>query len=357
MAKIDAFLIRLIQMGGSDLIIASSSPPIIRLQGELTPINMEPFATEAVEELLWEMLSEDQKNEMSTNLDLDFAYEIRHDSESIQRFRANAYFQKGGLNIVLRVIPKNPPLLTELGFPSSLARLTEFRQGMVLVTGPSSCGKTTTLAALINNINEKKPLHIVTIEDPIEYLHPKKRALINQRQVGLHVDSFQMALRAVLREDPDIIMVGELRDFETIQMAITAAETGHLVLGTLHTNSAAKTVERLINIFPAEQQPQIRVMLADSLRGIISQQLVPRADKKGRAVAYEVLYANPAVSTMIREGRTYQLSSVMQTGRNVGMQMMDTCLMEMVRKNIITYQDALDFCQDKKTLTEQFRSN
>jgi twitching motility protein PilT len=357
MAKIDAFLIRLIQMGGSDLIIASSSPPIIRLHGELTPINMPPFATEDVEELLWEMLTEDQKKDMSANLDLDFAYEIKRDNESLHRFRANAYFQKGGLNIVLRVIPKMPPLLTDLGFPLTLARITEFRQGMVLVTGPSSCGKTTTLAALINCINEQKALHIVTIEDPIEYLHPRKRALINQRQVGIHVESFQMALRAVLREDPDIIMVGELRDFETIQMAITAAETGHLVMGTLHTNSAAKTVERLINIFPAEQQPQIRVMLADSLRGIISQQLVPRADRKGRVVAFEVLYSNPAVSTMIREGRTYQISSVMQTGRHLGMQMMDACLLELIRRNIITFQDALDYCQDKKLLIDQYRGN
>jgi twitching motility protein PilT len=288
------------------------------------------------------------------SLSLDFTYEIRSEG-GLQRFRCNAYFQNRGVNIVFRVIPNAVPTLAQLELPQVLARLTFHHQGLVLVTGPSGAGKTCTLAALINIINEHRPLHIITIEDPIEFVHRNKKSFIVQRQVGLHVASFADALRAALREDPDVILVGEMRDLETMQLAITASETGHLVLATMNTNSAGQTIDRIIDSFPGERQAQIRTMVSDSLRGIVSQQLIRRADGKGRVPAVEILLATSSVGNMIREGKTYQLLSVMQTGKTQGMQMMDAHLLELVSQNRITVEDALDHALDTKTFTENLR--
>lgn len=353
MPKIDSLLQKLLQAGGSDLLLASGSPPIIRIHGTLTSVDSQPVPAKDVEALAREILCVEDKEKLPAQKNVDFAYEMIVDGGALQRFRANAYYQKNGLNLVMRAIPNKIPTLQDLGLPQSLSKLTNYHQGLVLATGPAGSGKTATLAAMINIINEKKPVHIITVEDPIEYVQKSKRALINQRQVGLHVESFALALKSALREDPDIILVGELRDLETIQLAITASETGHLVFGTLHTNSAAKTVNRLIDAFPVEQQPQIRTMLADSLRGIIAQQLVPKTDGSGRAVAVEILYVTLSVSNMIREGKTYQLASVMQTGKSLGMQLMDSSLMDLVKTGKISKDEAVDRAIDKESFTEQ----
>jgi twitching motility protein PilT len=273
---------------------------------------------------------------------VDFAYTI----PGVSRFRSNAYRQQRGVDVVFRAIPPTPPSLEGLGLPASLARFTDFHQGMVLITGPSGCGKSSTLAALINILNESRPDHIITIEDPIEVLHPSKRCVVNQRQVGRHTNSFARALRAALREDPDIIAIGELRDLETIQLALTAAETGHLVLATLHTSNAIRTVNRILGVFPPSQQEQIRTMFSESLRAVVSQRLVNRADGNGRVPALEVLVANKAVGNLIRDNKTFQLRSVIQTGGSKGMCLLDASLLELVKNKVITREEALRHCEE-----------
>jgi twitching motility protein PilT len=315
---------------------------------------MEVLSSEQIEGCLREMLSHEALTRLSSELNVDFMYEIRNGGAP-QRFRANAYFQTRGLNAVFRVIPMKIPTLAEMGLPASCARLTDFHQGLVLVTGPSGSGKTTTLAVLTDIINEQKPLHIITIEDPIEFIHHDKKALVIQRQVGSHVVSFPHALRAALREDPDVIIVGELRDLETIRLAITASETGHLVLGTLNTNSAAQTIDRIIDSFPGEQQAQIRTMIAESLRGIVSQQLLRKADSSGRIPAVEILVATPSVSSLIREGKTFQLISVMQMGRAQGMMMMDAHLHDLVMNGQVSPEEAMDHAFDRRTFQENLK--
>ena len=269
---------------------------------------------------------------------MDFSLDL----PGLGRFRANAYEQRKGLDLVLRAIPAQVPTLASLGLPASVAKLTEFPNGLILVTGPSGCGKSSTQAAIIDRINETWHDHIITVEDPIEFVHPAKSCLVNQREVGTHVRSFAEALRSALREDPDVILVGELRDLETIQLAITAAETGHLVVGTLHTIDAAHTIDRLIDVFPGQQKVQIRTMVSESLRGVISQKLLPTADQKGRVAAFEVLLADRSVANLIREGKTFQIPNILRVGKAKGMCAMDDSIIELVRTKRVLPQVALE---------------
>ncbi len=340
MPKIDRYLEQLLSLGGSDLHVPSGAIPLMRIHGVLHQMDHPVLSSKDVDSLSFEILSVDDKEKFPDLKNLDFAYEMVDSSGRNQRFRGNIYMQKNGQNIVLRAIPCEVPTLESLGLPRILLQLIDAHQGIILATGPSGCGKTTTIAALINHINETKTRHIITVEDPIEYIYRNKKSLIHQRQVGLHVDSFQGALRDGLREDPDVIYVGELRDIETTQMAVTAAETGHLVITTLNTSSAIRTIDRVIDIFPFEEQAHIRTMLSESLKGVVAQQLVPKVDGGGRVPAVEILVNTPSVSNIIREGRNHQLGSVMQTGKNFGMQIMDDSLAELVKSGLITNEEA-----------------
>lgn len=314
---------------------------MIRLHGDMIPIGEQPLSAAQVITMMKEVISTETILKLKTAKNLDFALQWQ-DPGPIegQRYRCNAFMQKNGPNMVFRTISTRVPSLSDLGLPDDLARFTDYHQGLILVTGATGSGKSSTVAALINIINESRNSHIITIEDPVEFVHQNKKCLINQREVGRDVESFNMALKGALREDPDVILVGELRDLETIQLAVTAAETGHVVFGTLHTNSAPKTIDRIIDSFPPEQQAQIRTMLSESLRGVIAQQLVPRADGKGRVAAVEVLVGTPAVANMIREGKAFQLGTVMQVSRNLGMILMDDYLRELANKGLITEDEA-----------------
>ena len=340
MAEIDRYLFEILDRGGSDIHLPSGSVPLMRKEGLLVKMNYPPFSHDTVCRLAGEILSPDDRERFHEIKNIDFAYETTDSKGVRHRFRGNTFLQKKGQNLVLRSIPNRIPTLGELGLPAELEKLTDFHQGLVLATGPSGCGKTSTIAALMNLINENKTLHIITIEDPIEYIFPNKKCLIHQRQIGLHVDNFQGALKDALREDPDVIYIGELRDLETTQLAITAAETGHLVLTTLHTNNAVRTVDRIIDAFPVEQQAHIRIMLSESLKGVISQILIPRADGKGRIAAIEVMYGTSAIASLIREGKTYQIPSQVQIGGSLGMCIMDDSLLELVKKELITKDEA-----------------
>jgi twitching motility protein PilT len=283
---------------------------------------------------MWEWLPAilgDRSQELDTSRQTDFCYK----DPELGRFRTNVFHQRKGLNAVFRLVPFEIPSVSDVALPESVWEITSLSQGLILVTGPAGCGKTTTLAALVNRINETERSHILTIEDPIEYVHTNKESLVNQREIPSHSKSFAKALRQSLREDPDVILVGEMRDLETISLAITASETGHLVLGTLHTTTASSTVDRVINAFPAEQQGQIRMMIADSLKAVLSQTLLPRRDGSGRIAAYEVLRNTPNVAGLIRDGKTFQLPTAMQTGAAAGMTLMDTALMNLVQEGSI----------------------
>jgi len=352
--KVDTYLQEMIRLGGSDLHLPSGCQPMVRIHGQLQRTDLPPLEPDDVRTMALEILSEAEQEMLFADTNVDFVYEIDDPDAEMNRFRTNVFFQKNGTNIVFRGIPRKIPTLESLGLPATLERLTQHHQGMVLVTGPSGCGKSATLAALINLINTKKSLHIITVEEPIEYVHPNKRSLIIQRQVRKHVDKFSTALKAALREDPDVIMVGEMRDLETIQLAITAAETGHLVFATLHTNGAIQTVNRIIDAFPQEQQSQIRTMFSESLRGIVSQQLIPKIDGTGRVVAYEVLHTTPSVANLIRDNKIYQIFSIMQMSKAKGMFLMDDSLMQLVRDWKIKPADALERAIDLKTMQEQF---
>lgn len=346
MAKLDSLLKYASQMGASDLHIAAGTTPLIRLHGSLQPIKMNPLSAKDTLALIGEVLTPEQREHFQKSLDLDFCYEV----PDLGRFRTNVLKQRRGVDAVFRIIQTQIPSLEELGFPTKVLDLTNFHQGLVLVTGPAGCGKSTTLATLIDHINKTRKLHIITVEDPIEYIHTNRLANVTQREVKRHTEAFATALRAALREDPDVILVGEMRDLETISMAITAAETGHLVLGTLHTRNAAKTVDRMIDAFPPGQQNQIRAMVSESVRGIISQQLIPRADGKGRVMAYEMLAATLAVSNLIREAKTYQIPSLMQIGSTQGMILMDQCLAKLVQSKAITYEEAMSRAENRKLI-------
>lgn len=342
MAPIDLLLERALACGASDLHLRAGSPPLMRLHGRLQPLP-EGDGHDGYETALLAMLTDSQRQIFEARSDLDFAYEIPH----VGRFRVNLLRQHKGVGAVFRLFPSRLYTLAELGLPQVVQALVRLEQGLVLVTGPTGSGKSTTLAAIIDHINRESDKHIVTIEDPLEFIHPNKKSLVTQREVGAHTTSFAAALRAVLREDPDIILLGELRDLETISLAITAAEIGHLVFGTLHTRTAASTVDRLLDVFPPEQQSQIRTMLAETLKGVIAQQLLVRADGQGRIVAVEILIGTTALANLIREGKTHQIPSLIQTGRRDGMQTMDQAILELLRSKQITPQEAYRKAVDK----------
>ncbi|MDN5346858.1 MAG: twitching motility protein PilT [Clostridia bacterium] len=317
--------------GASDVHLTVGLPPVFRYLGELLPQeNWPPLQTAVTEELARQLLGE-RWPEFATQGELDFAYSL----SGIGRFRVNVFRQRGSVAAAIRLIPARVPSLEELGLPPVVGELADQPHGLVLVTGPTGSGKTTTLAAMIDRINHQRSCHIITLEDPIEYLHQHKKSMVNQREIGSDSPSFASALRAALRQDPDVILVGEMRDLETVATAITAAETGHLVLTTLHTSSAVQSVDRIIDVFPPHQQGQIRIQLADTLAGVITQQLLPRADGKGRVAAVEVLIATPAVRNLIREGKTHQIVSAMQTGGRFGMQTMEMSLKQLSARGII----------------------
>ncbi len=346
MVRLDNILKYAGSIGASDVHIASETTPLIRIHGELKPVKMNPLTSKESLELINEIMTPEQKDHFGKNLDIDFCYQ----AQGIGRFRVNILKQRKGVDAVFRIISPEIPTLEKLGLPPVVKRMTEHHQGLVLVTGPSGCGKTTTLAAMIDQINANNKLHIITLEDPIEYVHTNKLSNVTQREVHRHTESFAAALRAALREDPDVILVGEMRDLETISMAITAAETGHLVLGTLHTRNASKTVDRIIDAYPPAQQNQIRAMVSDSLRGVISQQLIPQAHGKGRVMAYEILVSNLAIGNLIRDGKSFQIPSLMQIGVKEGMVLMDYSLARLVKEKVITYEQGFARAENKKAI-------
>lgn len=348
MAKIDQFLNLLVQHGGSDLHLSCGGPPVLRVHGHLQPVKFRDLAEADMMLLLGEILTPAQLEGWKATHDLDFAYEI----PGVARFRGNFFRQHRGPGAVFRIIPSKIPSAEEIGLPDAIRRFTDLNKGLVLVTGPTGSGKSTTLAAMIDLINATRPEHILTIEDPIEFVHPNKKALVNQREVGPHTTSFASALKAALREDPDVILVGEMRDRETIGLALTAAETGHLVFGTLHTNSAHKTVDRIIDTFPGDLQHQVRAMLAESLRGVVAQQLLRKKGGKGRVAAHEIMVGTPAVSNLIREGKTHQIPSIIQTGKKEGMVQMDQSILAHLMAGLVEGKEAYAKAMDKSLFAQ-----
>jgi twitching motility protein PilT len=351
MAELDRWLRRMIELKGSDLHLRSGSPPMWRLHGHLGPIAEEPVLDQdRLGKLMREITSEEQWDKYRERLDFDFAYAMGEEA----RFRVNYFYQLRGYGCVLRHIPAKVLTLTDLKAPEVLKNLPHYRNGLVLVTGPTGSGKSTTLAAIIDEINQNYSRHIITIEDPIEFVHQNLNSIITQREVGTDTPEFAQALKDALREDPDVILVGEMRDLETISLAITLAETGVLVFATLHTNSAAKTIDRVIDVFPSGRQQQVRIMLATSLRAIVAQQLLQRADSKGRIAAHEILITSPAAANMIREGRTEKIPSYIQSGRNQGMMTMDNTLRRYLDEKVITGVEAYMFAQEKSAFEHYF---
>lgn len=347
--SIKTILTEMVQDGGSDLLVAAGFHPGYRRHGGLVVFKDRPkYSVAEVQGILKELLTEPEIASLKKQKDLDFAIQMSLGDLGMCRFRGNAFFQKSGPSVVLRSIPRAIPSLAELGLPVDIGQgLMEWHQGMVLVTGPTGAGKTSTLAALTDYANSSRAQNIITLEDPIEFVHRPKKSLVVQRQVGMHTDSYASALRAALREDPDIILVGELRDEETISLSMTAAETGHLVISTMNTISAAQTINRIVNAFPPRQQSQIRTMLADSLRGVISQQLLRNKDGKGRSVAVEIMLGTQGVANLIRENKMHQVNSVIQTNSRKGMKMMDESLFQLVESGKVSGKDALDRAHDK----------
>ena len=339
MAKIDELLTLMTERDASDLHLASGAAPYLRIHGEMVKLNYKEVSPEVCQALVFEILSEKQRQAFLESWDLDCSYSLK----GLGRFRVNVFRQRKGVGAVVRRIPEYIQTIQELGLPEHLESLLNVSEGLILVTGPTGSGKSTTLASLIHTINVNQKAHIITIEDPIEFVHHNEQSLINQREVSSHTKSFHQALRAALREDPDVILVGEMRDLETISLALTAAETGHLVLATLHTNSATKTVDRIVDVFPESQQQQIRVMLSESLRGVVAQSLVRRGDGTGRVPVVEVLVNTPAVANLIREEKTFQIHSSMQTGQVHGMVTFEAAVNDLVRKGIVSRQEGNTF--------------
>ena len=352
MAQIDAFFKLMNDQGASDLHLATGNKPILRIRGEMERVNYKVLEEQELKKMLYEIAPEEKIKVFEETGDVDFAYEI----PGLSRYRANFFNQKWGVGAVFREIPSKILTTEELGLPLVIKRLALLPKGMVLVTGPTGSGKSTTLAAIVDECNKVRKDHIVTIEDPLEFVHRSQNCLVNHREVGTHTRSFHAALRGALREDPDIIMVGELRDLETSALAIEAANTGHLVFGTLHTTSAAKTVDRLIEQFPADQQSQIRSSLADGIRAVIAQTLFKRIDKKGRLAALEIMIATPAVRNLIRESKTFQIPSVIQTGKKFGMQSLDDAISEHLLAGRIDPNDAYNKCIDKAKFRQYLTS-
>jgi twitching motility protein PilT len=324
------YLLDAANMGASDLHITAGLPPMVRISGKVEPLDYPPLTANATRDLIYDLLSNDQRQRLENEWELDFSYALPRSA----RFRVNVYFQRGAIGAAFRTIPSEIKSISELGLPKAVEGLTEKPRGLVLVTGPTGSGKSTTLAAMIDKINETRHEHIMSVEDPIEFLHEHKQCIVNQREVNQDTKSFAQALKHVLRQDPDVILVGEMRDLETIALAITAAETGHLVFGTLHTTTAAGTIDRIIDQFPADRQSQIRVMLAESLKGVISQTLCKKIGG-GRVAAREVLLSITAVTNLIREGKTFQIPTVMQTSKRLGMVTLNDALLELVDGGLI----------------------
>jgi twitching motility protein PilT len=332
-----------VKNNASDLHLSAGLPPIIRVDGEMRRLNVDPLDHKQVHALVYEIMNDKQRKEYEENLETDFSFEVK----DLSRFRVNAFVQNRGAAAVLRTIPSKVLTLDDLGAPAIFKEIINQPTGIVLVTGATGSGKSTTLAAMVDHINSHKREHILTIEDPIEFVHENKLSVLNQREVHRDTHSFSNALRSALREDPDVILVGELRDLETIRLAISAAETGHLVFGTLHTNSAPKTIDRIIDVFPAEEKAMVRSMLSESLRAVISQTLLKKIGG-GRVAAHEIMVGIPAIRNLIREDKVPQMYSVIQTGQSHGMQTMDQCLQRLVATGVITQQDAMAKMVDKQ---------
>ena len=352
---IEDLLEELVKQGGSDLHVSSNLQPAIRVDGKLRRVDVPALSPSDVENLLFPMLSNEQRRKLEQEWELDFSYGI----EGLSRFRVNIYKDKGNYAAAFRTITTNVPNFEQLGLPEVVKKIAESPRGLVLVTGPTGSGKSTTLAAMIDYINSTKAEHILTIEDPIEFVHPSKKSVVHQRELGMDTRSFANALKSALREDPDIILVGEMRDFETISLALTASETGHLVFGTLHTSSASQTVDRIIDVFPEGQQQQIRVQIANSLVAVFSQTLVPKTlpdgTKKGRVMAQEILVSNGAIANLIREGKSAQLYSAIQMGQGQGMQTLESALANICNAGLCTIEDALAKTSKPEEFKRQLR--
>jgi len=352
MAKIDAFFQLMHDQGASDLHLVSGQQPALRLRGDLERIKFDVLTNDGLKAMIYEIAPEHKIKQFEETGDVDFAYEI----PGLARYRANFFEQQFGCGAVFREIPSRIVTCAELGFPPVIPKLASLPRGLVLVTGPTGSGKSTTLAAIIDEANRTRKDHIITIEDPVEFVHASQSCIVNHREVGRHTKSFTAALRGALREDPDIILVGELRDLETISLAVEAASTGHLVFGTLHTTSAAKTVDRIIEVFPASEQMQIRSTLADGIRAVIAQVLFKRVDRKGRCAALEILIANSAVRNLIRESKTFQLPSMIQTGKKYGMMLLDDAIQELLNKGWISPDEAYMKANDKQRFRQLLKT-
>jgi twitching motility protein PilT len=350
MPSIEAFLREMIERGASDLHLTMASPPMIRLHGELVALAHPPLSPTDTKNLCYSLLTEAQKKKFEEESELDFSFGIK----GVSRFRGNLYQQKGAVGGAFRMIPHETPKLQALGLPPTCAELTNLPRGLVLVTGPTGSGKSTTLAAMIDKVNRERHEHIITVEDPIEFVHEHKGCLVNQREVFADTTSFTQSLKHVLRQDPDIVLIGEMRDLETIEAALVVAETGHLVFSTLHTNSAVQTINRVIDVFPPHQQAQVRAQLSLVLQGVVSQQLIARRDGRGRVLAAEIMIPNAAIRNLIREEKIHQIYSQMQVGQaKYGMQTMTQALMNLVQRNLITPEEALGHA----TEIEEMRQN
>jgi len=332
--------------GASDLHLVSGSQPILRVHGDMERVKYKLMENDELKSILYEICPENKIKVFEETGDIDFGYEV----PNLARYRCNYFQQKWGIGAVFREIPSEILTVEQLGLPPVLNKMAMLHKGLVLVTGPTGSGKSTTLAAMVDYVNRNKKSHIITVEDPVEFVHKSQSCVVNHREVGLHTQSFKAALRGALREDPDIILVGEMRDLETIELALEAASTGHLVFGTLHTQSAAKTVDRVIDVFPSNQQAQIRTTLSESLKGVVAQNLFKRIDKKGRLAVLEILVVTPATSNLIREGKTFQIPSVIQTGKKYGMQSLDDAILEAMQAKKISPEDAYD----KSIVKERF---
>jgi twitching motility protein PilT len=344
MAKIDAFFKLMNDQGASDLHLVAGQQPALRVRGEIERIKYKPLDNDELRSMVYEIAPEDKIKVFEETGDVDFGYEI----PGLARYRSNFFMQRNGVGAVFRQIPNNIMGCEQLGLPPVISKLASLPRGLVIITGPTGSGKSTTLAAIIDEANRVRKDHIITVEDPIEFVHESQGCIVNQREIGVHTKNFSSALRGALREDPDIILVGEMRDLETMSLAIEAASTGHLVFATLHTSSAMKTVDRMVEVFPAEQQAQVRSGLADSIRAVVAQVLFKRIDRKGRCPALEILIATPAVRNLIRESKTHQLPSSMQTGKKYGMILLDDAIMDLYNKGWISGEESYNKSNDKQ---------